>query len=106
MSMAETIHDKLVEALEPAALQVLDESHMHAGGKSAQSHFKVVVVSESFDKLPLLKRHRLVHDVLAEELAGKIHALSVHAYTPAQWTARGEVIPESPPCRGGSKRKG
>jgi BolA family transcriptional regulator, general stress-responsive regulator len=105
MSMAETIHDKLVAALAPAALEVFDESHMHAAGKSAQSHFKVVVVSDRFDALPLVRRHRLVHEVLAEELAGKIHALSVHAYTPAQWTARGEAIPTSPPCRGGGKRR-
>lgn len=102
--MRETIHDKLVDALAPAALEVIDESHMHAVPKGAESHFKVVVVTDRFEGVPLVQRHRRVNEVLKDELAGKIHALSVHAYTPAQWTARGEVIPASPPCRGGSKR--
>jgi BolA protein len=102
MTMRETIHDKLVASLAPAALEVIDESHMHS--KGSESHFKVVVVSDGFDGVPLVKRHRLVHEVLAEELAGKIHALSVHAYTTAQWTGRGEAITASPPFRGGSKR--
>jgi BolA protein len=103
MSMRETIHDKLVDALSPAALEVLDESHMHSGPRDAQSHFKVVVVAEGFEGVPLVRRHRLVNEVLAEQLAGQIHALSIFAYTPAQWTERGQVIPKSPPCRGGSK---
>ena len=102
--MRETIHDKLVDALAPAALEVIDESHMHAVPKGAESHFKVVVVTDRFEGVPLVQRHRRVNEVLKDELAGKIHALSVHAYTTAQWTARGEVIPASPPCRGGSKR--
>lgn len=102
--MRETIHDKLVDALAPAALEVIDESHMHAVPRGAESHFKVVVVTDRFEGVPLVQRHRRVNEVLKDELAGKIHALSVHAYTPAQWTGRGEVIPASPPCRGGSKR--
>ena len=103
MSMRAAIHDKLVDALAPAALEVIDESHMHSVPKGAESHFKVVVVSDRFEGVPLIKRHRVVHEALKDELA-RIHALSVHAYTPAQWTARGEAIPPSPPCRGGSKR--
>lgn len=103
MSMRETIHDKLVDALAPAALSVVDESHMHSVPKGAQSHFKVVVVAEAFEGVPLVQRHRKVNTALADELAGSIHALSIHAYTPQQWTDRGEVIPKSPPCRGGSK---
>jgi BolA family transcriptional regulator, general stress-responsive regulator len=104
MSMRATLHDKLVDALAPAALEVIDESHMHAVPKGAESHFKIVVVSDRFEGVPLIKRHRVVHEILRDELAGKIHALSVHAYTPVQWTARGEAIPASPPCRGGSKK--
>lgn len=102
MSVQQTIHDKLVETLAPAVLEVINESHMHSG-PATESHFKVVVVAERFDGVPLVRRHRLVNETLAAELAGGVHALSIHAYTPQQWTERGGEIPRSPPCRGGSK---
>lgn len=102
-SVQSSIHDKLVDAFAPAALQVLNESHMHSVPKNSETHFKVVVVSEKFAATPLVKRHRMVNEVLAEELQGPVHALSILAYTPDQWRDRGEVIPSSPPCRGGSK---
>ncbi len=102
MSVQQQIHDKLVEALTPAVLEVINESHMHSG-PATESHFKVVVVAPSFDGVPLIRRHRLVNQALAAELAGGVHALSIHAYTPQQWTERGGEIPRSPPCRGGSK---
>ncbi len=102
MSMQQLIHDKLVQALEPSALEVQNESHKH-GGPATESHFKVVVVAERFEGVPLVKRHRMVNAELAAELAGSVHALSIHAYTPQQWTSRGGDIPRSPPCRGGSK---
>lgn len=103
MSMHQRIHDKLVDAFSPAALEVVNESHMHSG-PATESHFKVVVVAEGFEGVPLVRRHRLVNQTLADELAGGVHALSIHAYTPAQWAERGGTIPASPPCRGGSKR--
>jgi len=104
MSMHQRIHDKLVDAFSPVALEVINESHMHSG-PATESHFKVVVVAEGFAGVPLIQRHRLVNQTLADELAGGVHALSIHAYTPAQWADRGGEIPRSPPCRGGSKAK-
>ena len=102
MSVQQTIHDKLVDALAPAALEVINESHRHSG-PATESHFKVVVVAARFEGLPLIRRHRLVNETLAEELRGGVHALAIHAYTPTQWLERGGEIPRSPPCRGGSK---
>lgn len=102
MSMHQQIHDKLVDAFSPAALEVINESHMHSG-PATESHWKVVVVAAGFEGVPLVKRHRLVNQTLAAELAGGVHALSIHAYTPTQWADRGGDIPSSPPCRGGSK---
>jgi stress-induced morphogen len=102
MSMHQRIHDKLVDALAPAALEVINESHMHSG-PATESHWKVVVVTAGFEAVPLVRRHRMVNQTLAAELASGVHALSIHAYTPNEWTARGEQIPPSPPCRGGSK---
>lgn len=102
MSTQQRIHDKLVDALAPAVLEVVNESHMHSG-PATESHFKVVVVAQAFDGVALVQRHRRVNETLADELKSGVHALSIHAYTPRQWTERGEQIPRSPPCRGGSK---
>jgi BolA protein len=113
MDRAASIHDKLVDALAPVALEIHDESHMHSGPKGAQSgpgrdrgnqsHFKVVIVASAFAGTSLVARHRRVNEALADELKAGLHALSIHAYTPDEWTARGGSVPASPPCRGGSK---
>ena len=103
MTVTQSINDKLVRAFAPVELSVINESDMHSGPPGRESHFKVVVVADAFEGLMLLKRHRAVNEALAEELAGAVHALSIEALTPAQWTERGGVIRESPPCLGGSK---
>jgi stress-induced morphogen len=101
---AASIHDRLVSALAPVALEVHDESHMHSVPKGAQTHFKVVVVSDVFENASLVVRHRRVNAALADELKTGLHALSIHAFTPTEWAARGGDVPSSPPCLGGSKR--
>jgi stress-induced morphogen len=103
MTISRSIHDKLVEQLAPVALQVINESRMHAVPKDSETHFKVIVVSHAFEGQTLVKRHRLINTILADELRGGVHALAIHAYTPDQWTAHGGDTPKSPPCLGGSK---
>ena len=77
---------------------------------NSETHFKVVIVSEQFDSMPsLVKRHRTVNTILADDLQGPVHALSIVAKTPKQWErmaekANGEQnieITPSPNCRGG-----
>jgi BolA protein len=99
------LHDSIVGALAPSVLEVIDESGMHSVPKGAQTHFKVVVVSDRFGGLSLVARHRLVNEACAALIGkpGGVHALSIHAHTPAEWTARGGEVPPSPPCLGGSK---
>ncbi|KAG8449877.1 hypothetical protein GDO86_016521 [Hymenochirus boettgeri] len=80
-----SIRSKLTESLNPSHLEVHNESHMHAVPKDSETHFKVVVVSDSFSGKSLIQRHRLVNELLKEELAGSVHALSIHAKTPQQW---------------------
>ncbi|XP_050315882.1 bolA-like protein DDB_G0274169 isoform X1 [Anthonomus grandis grandis] len=94
-----SIINKLQENLKPTFLKVLNESYMHNVPKGAETHFKVVVVSEEFKDLPLIKRHRKVNELLKEELNGGVHALSIVAKTPDQW--KDEEIEPSPNCRGG-----
>ena len=98
--IATAIEEKLTAALSPVHLEVLNESYMHNVPEGSESHFKVTVVSSEFDGKLLVKRHRLVNEILAEELAGSVHALAMHTYTPAQWEARGGS-PDSPNCKGG-----
>ncbi|NXP76373.1 BOLA1 protein, partial [Ramphastos sulfuratus] len=100
--LASAIRSKLVAALQPTHLQVLDESWRHGGPPGAESHFSVVVVSERFAGLAPLQRHRLVHAALQTELAGPLHALAIVARTPQQWESDSHVPPR-PPCLGGSK---
>ena len=86
MGVAQTLREKLTRALAPERLEIIDESHLHAGHAGAreggESHFRIDVVSAAFAGRARIARHRLVHDILAEEIAGPVHALSLTARTP------------------------
>ena len=88
MSMEAAIRAKLIEALQPIRLDVINESHLHAGHRSSpgtgESHFRVLVVSPMFAGRSRVDRHRLVNETLAEELKGKVHALAINAYAPGE----------------------
>ncbi len=101
MNVQARIEDKL-RSLEPAHLTVENESHMHNVPADSQTHFKVTLVSERFAGLMPVKRHQQIYAALADELAGPVHALALHLYTPTEWQARGNARPDSPNCRGGS----
>ncbi|MEO0399846.1 MAG: BolA family protein [Pseudomonadota bacterium] len=92
MSVAERIKSKLEAALEPASLDIKDESHLHAGHAGApdggESHFRITVVAAVFDGLNRVARQRLVNAALKEELAGPVHALAMTALTPDEAAAR------------------
>lgn len=86
MSIERTMREKLMVALEPRRLDVINESHLHAGHRSSpgtgESHFRILVVSDAFAGKNRLTRHRMVNEALAEELRGRVHALAVAAYAP------------------------
>jgi len=88
MSVADRIAAKLTAAFQPQALEVIDDSARHAGHAGAraggESHFNVRVVSEAFAGKTRVERQRLVYGVLAEELAGPVHALSLVLQTAAE----------------------
>ena len=88
MSVEDRIRQKLTSAFAPLALEVVNDSHRHAGHAGSpgtgESHFTVKVVSAAFAGKSRLERHRMVNDALAEELEGKIHALAVSALTPGE----------------------
>ncbi|MBX9591336.1 MAG: BolA family transcriptional regulator [Hyphomonadaceae bacterium] len=88
MSVEASIREKLVEALHPTRLDVVNESHLHAGHRGSpgtgESHFRVLVVSSAFAGKSRVDRHRMVNDALAAELKGKVHALAIKAYAPGE----------------------
>lgn len=79
---------RLTAALAPLSLEILDESDRHAGHAGArpegETHVRVTVVAEAFAGLSRLERHRLVQGLLAEELAGGLHALAIAARAPGE----------------------
>lgn len=88
MSIEAAIKEKLLVELEPIRLDVINESHLHAGHRSSpgtgESHFRVLVVSPKFTGLSRVDRHRLVNGALAEELKQGLHALAIKAYAPGE----------------------
>lgn len=96
------MEEKLL-GLSPLHLQVVNESFMHNVPEGAESHFNITLVCEQFVGKTLVARHRMVNQMLADELAGTIHALALHTLTPNEWLEKGGQIAHSPPCLGGSK---
>jgi BolA protein len=88
MSVAETIRQKLTHRLAPVRLEIVDESHRHAGHAGArpegETHFAVTIVSAAFNGLGRVARQRLVYEVLAAELASRVHALSLTTLAPGE----------------------
>ncbi len=105
MKIQTAIEEKISTSLTPTHLEVLNESSNHNVPPGSESHFKVTVVSDEFDGKMLIARHRIINKILAEELAGAIHALSIHSFTPAEWSEKNEQSRQSPPCLGGAKRE-
>ncbi|MDP6341997.1 MAG: BolA family protein [Alphaproteobacteria bacterium] len=88
MSVSRRIEEKLIAALAPAGLEVVDQSDQHAGHAGArpegESHFAVIIVAEAFRGRNRVDRQRLVNAALRDELAGPVHALSIKALTPEE----------------------
>ena len=96
------LEKKARSELTPEFLEVLNESHMHSGPAS-DSHFRLTAVAERFAGMGRVQRHQLLYRLFADELAGGVHALALHLYTPREWRERGRDIPASPDCQGGSR---
>lgn len=86
MSVADTIRRKLTERFSPTRLEVEDQSHRHVGHEGArpggETHFAVTIVSSAFAEQSRVARQRLVYQALSEELATRVHALSLTTLTP------------------------
>jgi BolA protein len=88
MSAETRLREKLMVALEPTRLDIVNESELHAGHRSTpgtgESHFRIMIVSSKFSGATRVTRHRMVNDVIADELKGRIHALALSTYAPGE----------------------
>ena len=88
MRVADAITNKLTNTFRPQSLKVVDESHLHAGHagsrEGGQTHYRVYIVSDAFKGKSRIDRHRMINTTLADELAGGVHALAIHASAPGE----------------------
>jgi BolA protein len=90
MNRAERIERLLTDALSPERLEIVDESHLHAGHAGAreggETHYRVLVVADSFEGENRVARQRRINAALDGEFASGLHALSIRALTPKEFS--------------------
>ncbi|MFT5425463.1 MAG: BolA protein [Gammaproteobacteria bacterium] len=82
------IKARLEQALSPSHLDIIDESHLHAGHAGAASgagHFNVTIVSDKFADQSAIQRHRMVYLAVGDLMPSEIHALSINAQVPKEY---------------------
>ena len=96
----DTIQSEIVntlnDAMDISSLKIINESHMHNVPKKSETHFKAVIVSNDFNDLSILKRHKLVYKTL-DSIMNKIHALSIHTFDEDEFK-QNPLILDSPEC--------
>ena len=104
MQIQTSIEQKLATQFSPDYMEVVNESYMHSVPENSETHFKVTLVSGAFSEMRKVQRHQTLYGLLSAELAGPVHALALHLYTPEEWQQRQQSAPDSPNCLGGSKK--
>ena len=100
MTIEQTIRNKIEKEFEYYEFIILNESHTHAG-PAENSHFNLTLVSDAFEGKRPVARHQMIYKVLADELAGEVHALALHVFTKQEWQQAGNQSQQSPNCQGG-----
>ena len=88
MNVADSIRQKLIDAFAPASLDIVDESHLHAGHAGHQpgisTHFRVAIVAAAFAGKPRVERQRMIYAALDALMGKPIHALALTAKAPGE----------------------
>jgi len=88
MSIQKIIEAKISEQLDVTHLEVINESHLHAGhahgGK--ETHYKVIVVSADFSGKFKVARQKMIYKILADMINNPVHALAMQTSTPEEWS--------------------
>lgn len=98
MVIQKQLEERLEKSFQPLLLKVVNESPQHNVPENSESHFRVLVVSDKFAGLSLIKRHQMVHQAVNQQIKEKIHAFSQQTLTPEEFEERGGILPSSPPC--------
>lgn len=98
MTLQKSIEQKIKIEFSPKELLIENESHKHASGLGAESHFKVLVVSEQFNGLSRVQRQQKIYSLLAQELKSGVHALSLRLLTEAEHQQGAADGFQSPNC--------
>lgn len=87
----------LMAELAPSLLEVINESHMHRVPPQAETHFKILIVSDKFIEMTQVARQRLIYQHLNAELSSGLHALSLQTFTLEEWQQSPTLV-ASPRC--------
>ena len=98
MSIEGKIRQKLESHLNISLLEVVNESFNHQAPEGAETHFRVLIVSNDFKGLGVVQRHQKVYQILKDELNGPVHAFSQKTMTPEEWASVSAPVSPSPPC--------
>ena len=91
-----TIKEILIKDFNPSVLKIVNESYMHSVPKNAETHFKLVIVSDYFKNISQVKRHQIIYKSL-EDIMKQIHALSINSFDEAEYS-KNPIILDSPNC--------
>ena len=92
MSIRSDIEEKLAAAFSPQHLEVVNESHLHAGHQehfdgTGETHLRLRIVADAFSGMSRVERHRAINALIADELAGTVHAFAIEAAAPGERTS-------------------
>ena len=96
MSMKSQIEDLCTKAINFDFISIENESHLHSSSQNAESHFKLILVSNDFLNMSLIKRHKYIYQIL-NEIMPKIHALAIHVFTEEEFK-KNKINTNSPEC--------
>ena len=96
MNIRSEIHKLCSESLNLKLITIDNESHLHSSSQNAESHFKLILVSNDFLNMSLIKRHKHIYKIL-NEIMPKIHALAIHAFTEEEYK-NNTINTNSPDC--------
>ena len=89
MGFSQSIHDRISASLSPVSLEIVNESHLHAGHQesfdgSGETHLRIRVVADAFEGMSRIDRHRQLNALVADEIAQGLHAIAIEAKAPSE----------------------
>lgn len=89
MSFSKSIEEKIRRALSPQSVEIINESHLHAGHQESfdgtgETHLRIKVVAEAFEGMSRVNRHRTINELVQEEIAQGLHAIAMETRAPSE----------------------